>query len=88
MKNARTSIPGRLLILAIALLPVLAAAEEPRELRLASDIWPPFTDGTDRQRVAVELVETALERAGIKATTTIVEWRHVEAGIGTGPSDA
>jgi len=67
--------------LSLVLLPALVAAEEPRELRLASDIWPPFTDSADRQRVAVEIVETALERAGIKATTTIVDWKDVENGI-------
>ena len=73
--------------LTLVLLPVLAVAEEPRQLRLASDIWPPFTDGTDRQRVAVELVHTALERAGISATTTIVDWRDVENGIRQGRFD-
>ncbi len=69
------------IILSFALLPTFLMAEEPRELRLASDIWPPFTDSTDRQRIAVELVQTALERAGISVTTTIVEWREVENGI-------
>ena len=67
--------------LCLATLPVLTLAEEPRELQLASDIWPPFTDATERQGVAVEIVHTALERAGISATTTIVEWKEVETGI-------
>jgi len=67
--------------LCFAVLPVSALAEHPHELHLASDIWPPFTDATDRQGVAVELVHTALERAGIEATTTIVDWKDVETGI-------
>ena len=83
------SLPRRRLtiVLALVLLSALAAAEEPRELRLASDIWPPFTDSADRQRVAVEIVETALERAGIRATTTIVDWKDVENGIRQGRFD-
>lgn len=68
-------------VLCFALLPAMALAEHPHTLRLASDIWPPFTDATDRQGVAVELVRTALERAGIEAVTTIVDWKDVETGI-------
>lgn len=67
--------------LLLATFPLVGFAENPRELRLASDIWPPFTDVTSRQGVAVELVHTALERAGITATTTITDWREVEQGI-------
>jgi polar amino acid transport system substrate-binding protein len=67
--------------LTVAMLPAMALAEHPHELQLASDIWPPFTDATDRHGVAVELVHTALERAGIEATTTIVDWKDVETGI-------
>lgn len=67
--------------LCLVMLPAMAQAEDPRELRLASDIWPPFSDATDRQGIAVEIVHTALERAGISATTTIVEWKEVETGI-------
>jgi ABC-type amino acid transport substrate-binding protein len=69
------------LALCMVLLPFLTLAEEPRELQLASDIWPPFTDSTDRQGVAVEIVHTALKRAGISATTSIVDWKDVENGI-------
>jgi polar amino acid transport system substrate-binding protein len=67
--------------LLLAMLPAMALADDPRELQLASDVWPPFTDATDRQGVAVELVHTALERAGITATTSIVDWKEVETGI-------
>lgn len=34
-------------------------------LRLASDSWPPFTDASGGMRVAIDLVETALDRAGV-----------------------
>ncbi len=73
------------LLLATTALAVLltgaAGAADRTALRLASDTWPPFTDAPDRRRIALELVHTALERAGIEATTTIVEWREVEAGL-------
>jgi ABC-type amino acid transport substrate-binding protein len=62
-------------------LPTLADAADPVDLQLASDVWPPFTDVRDGQRVAIDLVQTALDRAGISATTTIVDWKDVEAGI-------
>jgi hypothetical protein len=62
-------------------LPLTVAADDPRELHLASDQWPPFTNETGQARVAVELVHTALERAGIQATTEILEWREVENSI-------
>ena len=65
----------------IALLPGLAVAGNPDELHLASDTWPPFTDSAEGRRVAIDLVLTALDRAGISATTTIVHWKDVEAGI-------
>jgi len=62
-------------------LPAIATATDPPALRLASDVWPPFTGGPDGQRVAVDLVHTALERAQIGATTKIVDWKNVETGI-------
>lgn len=75
------------LALGIIVLPVLGHAAEPQELRLGSDSWPPFTGGPEGQGVALELVHTALERAGIAAGTTILEWREVEAGLRRGSLD-
>ena len=66
---------------------VTAAATEPPELRLGSDEWPPFTGSHGKQRAAIELVHTALDRAGIPATTSIYEWKHVEAAIRRGDLD-
>jgi len=76
---------GRLTVLAaMAFLPLLASATEPRPLRLASDAWPPFTDEAGRQRVAIDLVHAALGRAGIPAETVVTEWKQVERGINEG----
>ena len=64
---------------AVAILP--AQAEDESELRLGSDTWPPFTDVEGKHRVAIEIVNAALERAGYHATTTVVDWKEVERGI-------
>ena len=88
--ESATRDPGRLLVRRVwrlaltawmVALPGLAAADDPLKLRLGSDEWPPFTDNAGGQRAAIELVHTALERAGIEATTTTVDWKDVEAGI-------
>jgi len=71
----------------LAMLPALAMAADPRELHLASDVWPPFTGEAGGARVAFELVNTALERARIDTTTAIVDWKEVEAGIRQGRFD-
>lgn len=49
-------------------------AEPPatQTLQLGSTLWPPFTDEEGRPRVAIDLVHTALARAGIAAATNIV----------------
>jgi ABC-type amino acid transport substrate-binding protein len=65
----------------------LAAGSEPRKLRLGSDEWPPFTGSPGTTRSAIELVHSALERAGVEATTTIAEWKEIEAMIRRGELD-
>jgi polar amino acid transport system substrate-binding protein len=86
-----TSVLDRLVLIAAAALamalPPVASATEPASLRLGSDEWQPFTGSPGSERAAIELVHTALERAGFKATTEISEWRTVENGIRTGKLD-
>ncbi|HEY6079816.1 MAG TPA: transporter substrate-binding domain-containing protein [Polyangiaceae bacterium] len=47
-------------------------AQPSYDLRLASTPWVPFTGDEKQPRVALYLVESALERAGYAATTSIV----------------
>ncbi len=75
------------LCFAVVLLAIPTMATDGSELSLASDSWPPFTDDPPGQRVAVELVHTALERAGISATTSVVDWKEVERGLRTATYD-
>jgi polar amino acid transport system substrate-binding protein len=81
----------RLVLITVAVSAVVlassASATEPVPLRLGSDEWPPFTGSPGSERAAVELVHTALERAGFAATTEISDWRAVEKGIRTGELD-
>jgi len=57
--------------------PALAAGAEAgtadAPLRLAADVWPPYTDAEGAPRLAIDLVGEALERAGVEATTRIRE---------------
>lgn len=54
--------------------PVAIAAESSAVLlRLASDRWPPFTAEEGAARVAIRLVEGALDRTGRRSASTIVE---------------
>jgi polar amino acid transport system substrate-binding protein len=82
---------GRLLRLALAVsfaaVASAAAATEPPQLRLGSDEWPPFTGSPGNERAAIELVHTALDRAGVAATTAISDWKAVERGIRGGELD-
>ena len=41
-------------------------------LRLVSPPWPPFTDGPDKPRVALSIVESALSRAGFAVSFEIL----------------
>jgi ABC-type amino acid transport substrate-binding protein len=41
-------------------------------LKLISTAWPPFTDEAGKQRVALDLVHAALERAGYQESTAIL----------------
>jgi len=62
-------------------------ATEPGDLKLGSDEWPPFTGSPGKERAAIALIHTALDRAGFQATTSIHEWKHVEAAIRRGDLD-
>lgn len=66
-----------------------AAPDPPKAeaLRLASTRWSPFTDDADHARVAVDLVHTALSRAGYAATTTIVTGQTLTEQLDKGAFD-
>jgi polar amino acid transport system substrate-binding protein len=51
----------------------LAVPAQTARLRLVSTAWPPFTNDPGQPRFAIDLVEAGLGRAGVEATTTIVD---------------
>jgi len=70
----------------IAAIAVGVAAQAP-PLRLVSTAWPPFTNEPGRPRFALDLVETAMERIGARAQTTIVAAAAFTPALLSGPFD-
>ena len=69
-----TAVLPILLLIAIPL-SVPSADTPPPMLRLVSDHWPPFTTEPGSARVAIELVQRALTRAGRSSSSTILSSR-------------
>ena len=65
----------------------LAGNAQTAQLRLVSTAWSPFTNVAGEPRFALDLVETALRRVNITATTTIVEAAQFTPALLTGPYD-
>ena len=57
------------------------------QLRLVSTAWPPFTNQSPQPRFALDLVEAALGRIGIKSGTTIVDAAQFTPLLIKGPYD-
>jgi polar amino acid transport system substrate-binding protein len=51
----------------------IAVSAQTKQLRLVSTAWPPFTNQSGEPRFALDLVEAGLARAGVTASTTIVD---------------
>lgn len=76
------------LFLGCASAPVPPAAPTPAPaLRLASSPWPPFTDSADNPHVALDLVRTALTRAGYRAASELVPIGALNEGLLDGRYD-
>ena len=77
--------------LAIVILSMAAASlvlsAQAAQLRLVSTAWSPFTNAPGQPRLALDLVETALGRIKIAATTTIVEADRFTPALLTGVFD-
>lgn len=56
---------------AVALLLFTSTAARAETLHLGSDVWPPFTDLPGKPRVAIELVQKALQREGIDTDSVV-----------------
>lgn len=78
-----------LLILAFSVIAasLVLSAQSAQQLKLVSTAWSPFTNGPGQPRFALDLVEAALGRINVKATTTIVDAAQFTPALLTGPYD-
>ena len=73
------------LVAVVATISIVSAQN--RSLRFVSPIRPPFTDAPGKPRFALDLVEAALQRTNVKATTTLVAADQYATSLMTGPYD-
>ena len=77
---------SRSLLVSVAALGMTISAQT-TELRLVSTAWPPFTNPPGQPRFALDLVEAALSRIGIKSSTTIVDAAQFTPALLSGKFD-
>jgi ABC-type amino acid transport substrate-binding protein len=65
----------------------LISSAQNGELKLASDIWPPFTNIEGEKSIASDLVNEALSRQNISTTTEILLFDDVLSGLISGDYD-
>ena len=66
---------------------ILSANGQNREITLASDVWPPFTDQKGNQSIALDLVQEALNNGNIDIKVEITTFKNVLEGIKSGEYD-
>jgi len=75
------------IILFIFILSSLSGHTQTTELKLGSDIWPPFTNVDTEKSFALDLVKEALSRINIKSSTEIISFDDVISAIDRGELD-
>jgi ABC-type amino acid transport substrate-binding protein len=59
------------------LLTAVLGYSQTTKLKLASDVWPPFTDIKTNKAVAIDLVHVALARTNVQEQTEILDFKEV-----------
>lgn len=72
-----TTMKNTLTIIALLIIPQLFA----QPLKLASDVWPPFTDKGENMAIALDLVNVALAKQDIDVETEINSFQHILKNI-------
>ena len=81
-RTCRLGLAGAVLLSATLAVPLGMAAQS-RQLRLVSTTWPPFTGAAGQPRYALDLVEAALGKVDIGATSVFVDaTRYTSALVG------
>ena len=63
------------------------AFAQQRELKLAADVWPPFTNTEDEKSILSDLVQEALRRIQIESTMEITSFKEVLEELHSGKFD-
>lgn len=58
-----------------------------KELKLAADVWPPFTNVEEEKSILTDLVNEALTRIDVKSSVSIIEFTKVLSEIESGKLD-
>jgi polar amino acid transport system substrate-binding protein len=74
-------------LLALIAAGVALSAAQNRSLRFVSPVRPPFTDAAPKPRFALDLVEAALQRINVSATTALVPNGEYGNALLNGPYD-
>ncbi len=77
----------KIIFLATFLIISLNGLAQTTELKLGSDVWPPFTNVDNEKSFAIDLVKEALNRINIKSTVEIVSFDEVISAIDRGDYD-
>ena len=78
---------GVLVVLSCLAGSLALSAQQSTPLKLVSSARPPFTNVPGEPRFALDLIETALSRIGVQATTAIVPPPDYTTSLLTGPYD-
>lgn len=76
----------KLLLLPLFIISLICSAQT-TELKLASDVWPPFTNIEGEKSIATEIVYEALNRQNIEVATEMLLFDEVLPGINSGDYD-
>ena len=72
------------LLLLLITISCLFTYSQNQNIKLASDIWPPFSNVEGEKGFALQLVKEALERGGVQMELTITGFDPVMEGIISG----
>ena len=83
-----TGFQFHLLFMILLFFNCVSAVHSAEKLKIVADYWPPFTTEQKGQRIAADLVETALSNADIIHQTQLLPWNDVLEGVKSGKYDA
>jgi polar amino acid transport system substrate-binding protein len=85
--KSHTLLLGAVMALVVLAAPPPALSQTPAPLHLVTTVWPPFTNAPGQARFALDLVDEALKRIGMRAETAIVDDAKFTTELLTGAVD-